>query len=183
MQLTDAGRSTADLVERCRAGDAGAWEALVERFGRLVHAIAVQEGLGREDAADVTQEVFVALMEQLDDLQEPDRVSWWLMTVARRRARRWRERAREGRHRERLGRGPEQRDDGLDEWVEAGWVLEAVGSLDEPCRSLLELLFLDPSEPSYAQVAHRLDMPVGSIGSCRARCLGRLRRRLEPDAR
>lgn len=177
------------LVERCRAGDHEAWERLVDRYGRLVHAVALREGLSREDAADVTQDVFIALMEHLDRLRRPERLPWWLMTVARRMA--WHRRDR-GRTVDAVAEVdlvidldagtvvPERRDGAElpDGWLEAAWVHEAVATLGHPCRALLELLFLDPVEPSYAQVSRLLDMPVGSIGACRARCLDRLRRRL-----
>jgi DNA-directed RNA polymerase specialized sigma24 family protein len=35
--------------------------------------------------------------------------------------------------------------------------------------------------PPYAEVAEALDMPIGSIGPTRARCLERLRRLLAAD--
>jgi DNA-directed RNA polymerase specialized sigma24 family protein len=51
--------------------------------------------------------------------------------------------------------------------------------MGEPCRKLLTALYLDESEPSYAEVSRRLGTPVGSIGPTRARCLQRLRAVLE----
>ena len=36
--------------------------------------------------------------------------------------------------------------------------------------------FVTEPEPSYAEVAARLGMPIGSIGPIRARCLARLRK-------
>jgi hypothetical protein len=47
--------------------------------------------------------------------------------------------------------------------------------LNDPCRRLLRVLMADPP-PSYAEVAVALDMPIGSIGPTRARCLANLRR-------
>jgi hypothetical protein len=34
--------SDAQLVSRCRAGDQAAWEALVDRYARYVHAIVAR---------------------------------------------------------------------------------------------------------------------------------------------
>ncbi len=53
----------------------------------------------------------------------------------------------------------------------------AFAGLSERCRSLLRVLAVSPLE-SYAQVAAALNIPVGSIGPTRARCLDRLRARL-----
>ena len=49
--------------------------------------------------------------------------------------------------------------------------------LPPPCRILLRMLIADPP-PSYEEVSQVLEMPVGSIGPRRARCLARLRTRL-----
>ena len=50
--------------------------------------------------------------------------------------------------------------------------------IPERCRRLLRVLMADPP-PAYADVAEALDMPVGSIGPTRARCLERLRQFLD----
>ena len=42
-------------------------------------------------------------------------------------------------------------------------------------RALLTLLVAEPPR-SYEEIARELDMPIGSIGPTRARCLERLRR-------
>ena len=52
---------------------------------------------------------------------------------------------------------------------------QALERLDERCRQLLEALFLTDNPPSYQQLAHSLDVPEGSIGPTRARCLQKLR--------
>ncbi|MGA1467821.1 MAG: RNA polymerase sigma factor, partial [Phycisphaerales bacterium] len=53
-------------------------------------------------------------------------------------------------------------------------VRESLVELGGRCQRLLEALFSVPGEPSYPEIAARLDMPIGSIGPTRARCLGRL---------
>ena len=85
---TDTAVPDSDLLHRCHDGDAHAWEALVTRYERLIFSVALRNGLTREDAADVTQTTFVALLESMARLRDDDRVSYWLMTVARRQA--WR---------------------------------------------------------------------------------------------
>jgi DNA-directed RNA polymerase specialized sigma24 family protein len=53
-------------------------------------------------------------------------------------------------------------------------VLEALALLPEHCRQLIELLVND-DRPSYAEIGSRLQMPIGSIGPTRSRCLDKLR--------
>jgi DNA-directed RNA polymerase specialized sigma24 family protein len=46
-------------------------------------------------------------------------------------------------------------------------------ALPPQCQKLLNLLMRDPP-PNYRDIADELDMPIGSIGPTRARCLKRL---------
>lgn len=184
----DAGRphgtgpANADLLARCRRGDAAAWDELVARHERLVHSVPLREGLSIEDAADVAQETFVELLRQLATIRDPERLSWWLMTVARRRS--WRRREERRRSSADAPWDPPSTDDVAvvddeDDWVEAVWVHDAIGRLEPACRDLVHVLFLDPTRPSYAEVAQRLDLPIGSIGPARRRCLACLERLLK----
>ncbi len=164
------------LLVRCRRGDAGAWSLLVRRYERLVFSVALRNGLDREDAADVTQATFTSLLESIDDVVRSERLASWLMTVARRTA--WRHRRGAERERERTGL-LEMPDAGavdpLEDVERAELVHEALSRLGGPCRELLVALYLDPAEPTYAEVAARTGVAVGTIGPARARCLRRLR--------
>ena len=170
--------NNAELVIACRNGDKRAWDHLVDRYQRLVYAIPLREGLRRDEAADVTQETFMTLVNGLDGIKDPDRLGYWLMTVARRIT--WR--VRQGRHRSdvdlsQVDLDPEQ--PASDYSIQALWVYETITRLDDPCRSMILALFFDPAEPSYGEIAVRLGRPLGSVGPLRARCLDRLRVLLE----
>ena len=57
---------------------------------------------------------------------------------------------------------------------EAARLWGAVASVDERCRKLLRVVaFMD--RPDYHSLSQDLDMPVGSIGPTRARCLAKVR--------
>src|SRR6266571_3546800 len=63
--------SDAKLVHRCRAGEAEAWNELVERFSRYVYAIIVRGFRFRErEAEDVFQEVFARVYDRLGSLRD-----------------------------------------------------------------------------------------------------------------
>ncbi len=51
---------------------------------------------------------------------------------------------------------------------------ECFAAMSARCQHLLRVLLADPA-PSYAEVSAALDMPIGSIGPTRGRCLDRLR--------
>src|SRR5881227_3826854 len=77
--------SDRELVARCRAGDHGAWNELVERFSRYVYAISVQAfRLSHHDAEDVFQEVFARAYQQLEKLRDDEAIRPWLGQLTRR---------------------------------------------------------------------------------------------------
>lgn len=175
------------LVLACRRGEAAAWEALVLRYQRLIYAIPRRACLSEDQAADVFQTVFARLVEHLDRIEQPSQVKAWLVTTARRET--WRV-ARRERPAQPLDAdddaenqaGHLQLPDGapLPEQVvlrleEQHSVRAALNALDERCRKLLTLLFYCHEPSAYAEIAAALDMPEGSIGPTRARCLQKLR--------
>ena len=58
-------------------------------------------------------------------------------------------------------------------------VQDALGDISERCRALLERLYFSQEDSSYADVAESLEMPVGSVGPTRLRCLASLAQALE----
>ena len=170
----DSGPSLSDgeLLDLCRSGDAHSWAVLVDRYARLVTSVAVRSGLPTEEAKDVTQSTFVALLESGTRIRDTERVSGWLVTVAQRQA--WLVRRRL--ERELLVDDlPEEFDDPREAWEDLADLQAGLQTLGGPCQELLEALYLDPSSPSYATVATRLGRAVGTIGPTRARCLAKLR--------
>jgi len=153
---------------------------LVERYERLVFSVALRNGVSREEAADITQMTFVALLESIEKLREDQRVASWLMTVARRLA--WRQRRRSEQECLR-GERVHSTEDPIASWERVAVLHEGLQRLGRACRDLLLALYFDPASPSYAAVAKRLGRPVGGIGPMRARCLQRLRALLGEDAR
>ncbi|HZG95557.1 MAG TPA: sigma-70 family RNA polymerase sigma factor, partial [Mycobacteriales bacterium] len=78
--------SLTELVRAAADGDQRAWNALVDRFSRLVWAVARQHRLSEADAGDVAQATWLRLVENLASLREPEAVGGWLATTARREA-------------------------------------------------------------------------------------------------
>lgn len=183
------------LVERCRRGDPGAWNALVKRHQRLVYAIVTRIGLDEHGAADVFQTVFARLIEHLPRIVDPSRLGGWIAVTAKREALLQLRRARRNVSMTRSnddgdgdGDAPEWEftddaampDQALDELQQLASLRRALDRLDERSRTLLLLLFrADDEKVPYDEVARQMGMPVGSIGPTRARCLAKLRKLME----
>ncbi|MBV8431450.1 MAG: sigma-70 family RNA polymerase sigma factor [Solirubrobacterales bacterium] len=172
---------TVALAIRAAEGDPGAWDAMVERYSPLVWSICTRFRLSRSDAEDVAQNVWLLLVEQLGKLHDPAALPGWLATTTRRECLRVVSSARKS---ERLGTMLDQAlqfidDRAIDEGIltaERNAALRAAfAELPLRCQQILSMLMADPSY-SYVQISEVLNIPVGSIGPQRARCLERLRR-------
>ncbi len=181
--MAGSGEEDAELVRRARAGDAGAWDELVERLGSRVWAVARAQGLDRADAEDVFQVTWMRLVTHLDTIREPERVAGWLAVTARNES--YLVLRRKGRQ---VPTGNDEDFEGvpyLDQPVDAGLIAserrqavwDALTTLPPHCQQLLRLLMADPPF-TYEQISELIDIRPGSIGPTRGRCLEKLRRQL-----
>jgi RNA polymerase sigma factor (sigma-70 family) len=184
-------RSPALLVKAAAGGDAEAWRQIVEDYSRLVWSVARGFRLSLADAADVTQNTWLRLVENLDRLQNPDQLAGWLATTTRREALRMiRKAQREVPDSEEAEASVsffgDSEDDGDPQTAlvaeqDRSDLWQAYATLPERCRNLLRVVAVTPLE-SYAAVATALGMRVGSIGPTRSRCLEQLKRALRAAA-
>ena len=184
---TAIGQDDAATVAAAAAGDREAWQELFGRYANLVWSVTRRYRLSAADAADASQNTWLALAEHIGDLREPHRVGSWLATTA-------------GRHCLRI---IEDRDrhvpvDGatltaipdtgsaepgarIIDLERQGELHAAFATLPYRHQVLLRLLFADPA-PSYHQIARATGLRIGSIGPTRGRCLAQLRRSVELQA-
>lgn len=178
--MTEMAFGTAALLKRAGSGDQEAWDELVSRHTNLLWAVARAHRLSHADAADAVQTTWLRLLEHIDQIHDPGRLTSWLATTVRRECLGILRR----RQRERLDAGDDAALDRADdsEPVDArllelerdAALWEAFSCMPERCQRLLRVLIASPP-PSYEEVSVALGMPVGSIGPTRARCLARLR--------
>jgi RNA polymerase sigma factor (sigma-70 family) len=166
------------LVARAAAGDAAAWNALVDQFGGLVWATTRAHRLTAADAADVFQITWMRLVEHLDRIRDPARLGGWLATTARRESlKAIRRSARDVPHSDELPdllSEAQHPDEPLIAQQDAIAVQAALEQLAPRDRALLRLLAAEPPA-SYQEISAALGMPIGSIGPTRARAIARIR--------
>lgn len=164
-----------ELVERARDGDELAWRALVTRVKNLVWKTVNGFRLGRGDAEDAFAATLFRLAEHIDTIRDPERLPGWVATTARNESL-----AIIRRNRRSIGLDPTSAwasGDHAEAIVDGELkqaIYESFQQLSEACQQLLRMLTADPPL-SYEEVAAVLDMPMGSIGPNRQRCLERLR--------
>src|SRR5881397_3058611 len=84
----------AELIARCRRGEAQAWDELFDRHyaatGRFIFQLA--SDFTREDVEEVCQEVFLTVIKSLHTFQGNSQFQTWLFRIAANRARDYRQR-------------------------------------------------------------------------------------------
>jgi RNA polymerase sigma factor (sigma-70 family) len=175
----------ARCLERAREGDRAALNDAVPELNPLLWHVARAQGLAADDAADVVQTAWLELVRRLHDIRSPEALTAWLVSTTRREA--WRARSR---LRRQSGQGAEVLESMPDPGPEVGERLDMderqhalarhFRRLPERCQALLRIVVL-VDRPDYATVAEALEMPRGSIGPTRGRCLAKLREMLLAD--
>ena len=171
--------SLEDLISAANGGDQAAWGAIVDRFAGLVWSTARAYRLAQSDAADVAQTTWLRLIENLDRINDPERLGAWLATTTRREClRHIRVQRREVlTDEDTLFEAPSDRrvEQRLINRERNDALRLAFRRISERCQGLLRILAA-PEAPSYEEISAALDMPIGAIGPTRARCLEQLRR-------
>jgi RNA polymerase sigma factor (sigma-70 family) len=165
------------VVEACLAGDQAAWTEMVTRYRRLVYSIPRRYGFDDAASEDVFQEVFVILSRRLGTIRVRTGLAKWLITTTHRVCRGVirRRRAVSGVSLELLDDATPPLD-AIAAWERQQLLHTALRRLGGRCERLLTALYLGPVRVRYEAIAEMLDVPVGSIGPTRARCLAKLQR-------
>ncbi|MCP5027496.1 MAG: sigma-70 family RNA polymerase sigma factor [Actinomycetia bacterium] len=174
------------MVTAASAGDEVAWNHLVARYCDLVWSVARSFRLSDADAVDVSQTVWLRLAERIEHIDDPDKVGVWLTTTTRNECLymlRKNKREDISNPVDWLTKPPavapdEEIDIELLRTEQRQILLGGIAALGDACQALIRVLMSDP-EPTYEEISASLDMPIGSIGPTRRRCLTRLRTIIE----
>ena len=174
-------RPLPELVRAAKAGDETAWNALVVKYVPLVYSITSRYRLKSTDAQDVSQTLWLRLLEHLDDVRDPMALPGWIgVTTKNETLRLLKARSRsvalDPLSSPILDRGADGKtpDEDLLRAERRQLVRDGLDELGPKQRALLLLLTQDPAL-GYQEVSGRLGIPVGSIGPTRARALESLR--------
>lgn len=167
------------LVAACRDGDEQAWAELIRRYSALIASVPRKYGLSEDLVEEVFAEVCLTLVRSLGGVRDAQALPLWVIRTTTRTTwdvTRKHRRAVSADLPELTGAAPP--DDFVAALEEEEQVRRALTKISEKCRRLLQLLYFEPVELSYDEVAKRLRVPRGSLGPTRRRCLDRMRNEL-----
>jgi RNA polymerase sigma-70 factor (ECF subfamily) len=166
-------------VERMRASDTRALEALMDRYGDLLYSLTLRIVGRAAEAEDVVQETWLQVWRKAGTYDAArGAVGAWLVTMARSRALD-RIRSLTSRQRAETASGVDPAPPAEDASAGAaqrqlqGRVREALGQLGESQRRVLELAYFGGL--SQSEIASQLATPLGTIKSWTRQGLSRLR--------
>jgi len=180
-----ASQSDEQLIAAYRAGDSGAFEAIIERYRRELHGFLVRLLGNHASAEDVFQETFLQIHLSAETFDTTRRFKPWLFTIAANKARDYyRKNARQGSFRDlsaplagthsqadngafSLGDILESRDFGTDSKMEDSEIRQRVRKTVEAmpylAREILVMAYFQ--RMSYNQLADALEIPLGTVKS------------------
>ncbi len=182
----------AELLARCRRGEAGAWDELFDRHYAAAGRFVFQLGhdFSHEDVEEICQETFLSVIRNLKTFHGGSQFQTWLFRIAANKARDHRERrqaAKRGGGQTPVSLQAEDPETGLAmdppgsapapdailiNAEQAVLVHQALDQLGEPCREIIELRYF--GDLSYDEISHSLNLNPKTVSSRLSKCLDRL---------
>lgn len=159
-------------VAQARSGDRDAFAALHGHFAGLVHAIVIAR-VPPDDAADLTQDVFITMMQKLGTLDDDQAFPAWLMQLARHRAARHH---RDAPRHEPLPDEPQATAPDRSGWPDGRKVIAALQKLPEAYAETLAMRLIEGL--SGPEIAERTGLSPGSVRVNLHRGMAKLREAL-----
>jgi len=184
------------LVERCRHGDSAAMERLILKYQNRIYNVILKMCANRDDAAELAQETFVKIIENIDRFESRSGFYTWAFRIAVNLTLNYCQRQARHSHasldadndeRDRQARATLRQylsDDSCPDPAQAAQnnelcrlVEKALARLDEAQRTVI--ILRDIEGMSYTQIAKVLNVELGTVKSRLSRARGSLKEILE----
>lgn len=165
--------SATELVEALRRGDRSVFERLHALYAPMVHGILLTR-TSRDEVDDLTQDVFIQVLEKIHTLRDPAAFGGWLASMARNRAADFHRTTR------RFESSVPEKVGGNESNIEAARILALVKQLPEAYRETLILRLVEGM--TGPEIADRTGLTPASVRVNLHRGMKLLRERLETEA-
>jgi RNA polymerase sigma-70 factor (ECF subfamily) len=161
-----------DIVKKLKTGDTEAWNMLVESFSKKVYNLALNFAGNKDDAADMTQEIFLKIYNNIDKFEEERNFSSWIMKLSKNYCIDYWRKTKNSRQNIELDENlytnsvhdqaltPE---DSLIQKNDITYLRQKLQQLPPDLRSLI--IMRDIQDYSYQEISESLDIPLGTTKS------------------
>ncbi len=150
------------LIEACGIGDRDAMQQVYERCSDRVYALMVRI-VGRQDADDLTQQVFLQMFRKLDQFSGDSKFETWLYRVATNEALQHLRRRKREPVQSHIVEATTDDPDHLIASEEVKLIEVALSRLEPELRAVLVLK--EHEKLSYREIAESVGIPEGTVGS------------------
>lgn len=175
-----------DLIAACLHGEEAAWDVLVTRYAPLVYTIIEDSDLDLSISAAIFHNVWLSFLRQLDEYGSQDSVATWLASITRQEIGKMTD---ESDPEEETGDSIPANGSSFDEppspvsdiaarYDRYEITRQAMHSLDDQSRTLLNLLYRNSNDLTDQEIAERLDIPVEDIAKLRISGFEKLRQKI-----
>jgi RNA polymerase sigma-70 factor, ECF subfamily len=159
------------LVSKLKTGDQEVWKMIIESYSKKVYNIALNFAGNRDEAADITQDIFLKVYNNIDKFKEDRNFTSWLLRVSKNYCiDYWRKNKY---HRKNLeldeslsvpaSREADTPEDTLIKHYDAEYVRKKLRLLPPDLRTLI--IMRDIQDLSYQDISEHLDIPLGTTKS------------------
>ena len=182
----------AEIIARCRLGDAVAWDELFDRYYGVTARFVFQlsHEFSHEDTEEICQETFLSVVRNLATFQGQSAFQTWLFRIASNKAMDFRQKSNAAKRGGGIAPLSLHARDSSDEPVvdppapnpapdavllgsERNALLRnSLEQMDAPCREIIELRYY--GDLSYEEISAALGLNPKTVSSRLSKCLGRL---------
>jgi RNA polymerase sigma-70 factor (ECF subfamily) len=161
-----------DLIKKLKAGNTEAWNMMIDRYSKKVYNLVLNFVGNRDDASDITQDIFLKVYTNIDKFQEDKNFNSWILKLSKNHCiDHWRKN-KNSRQKVKLDESlyngaihdqaytPE---DSLIKEDEISYLRQKLQLLPPDLRSLI--IMRDIQDYSYREIADHLDIPLGTTKS------------------
>lgn len=163
---------TKDLIKELKAGSTEAWNMLINTYSKRVYNLALNFAGNRDDASDITQDIFLKVYNNIDKFEEDRNFNSWLLKLSRNYCIDYWRKHKNTRLQleldERIYDSAVHQDSKTPETSaikksDAKYLRHQLQKLPPDLRSLI--IMRDIQELSYQEIADQLELPMGTIKS------------------
>lgn len=161
-----------EIIARLKQKDSEAWTLMINNYSKKIYNFALNFAGNREDASDITQDIFVKVYNNIDKFKSDSNFGSWLLTLSKnycidfwRKNKNERNKAEldEEVHNKTVYNERYNPEASLIRENEASYLREKLLLLPPDLRALI--ILRDIQDYSYQEIAANLDIPLGTTKS------------------